>query len=233
MPQVTTSPGSNSEGCCAASKVKRQGLGLVKFIGKLRDRESVQASCAQRGSMCSSVISSTLIFNQYVNPIALGALKWKCYDGDLRAILIETTALERSRCLGRVSTIAAAACLIGGSYANAHATNNPAPAPPTHNIAWSIDDHSMEHQVLGPCIDIVVTICTKAIGFVHIVSLRSMLAYEGRLNFTTNPRLARGNFGNGTIMNAIMAMLLILSYAAPSIILPRYTYEDNNGEYSL
>ncbi|KZP06630.1 hypothetical protein FIBSPDRAFT_939934 [Athelia psychrophila] len=124
--------------------------------------------------------------------------------------------------------IAVAACLVGGCYANAHATKSPAPAPPIYKITWSIEDYSMERDVLGLCIDIVIAICIKAIDLCSI-SLRSTLATEDCLTFTTNLRLARGNFGNGTIMHAIMAMLLIASYAS-SVILPRYTYEDSSGE---
>ncbi|KZP05301.1 hypothetical protein FIBSPDRAFT_1054165 [Athelia psychrophila] len=132
-----------------------------------------------------------------------------------------------------LSIIAGVSCLVGGFYANTHATKNPAPSPPTYNIGWSIEDHSIEREILALWINILVAICTEAIGFVHSVSLRSTLGTEGRLEFTTNLRLltaARGNFGNGTTMNGIMAVLLVASYAASSMILPRYTYENNNGQ---
>ncbi|KZP08514.1 hypothetical protein FIBSPDRAFT_261184 [Athelia psychrophila] len=81
---------------------------------------------------------------------------------------------------------------------------------------WTLYQHRHRHLYRGidPC----------------NVSLRSTLATKDCLMFTTNLRLltaARGTFGT---MNAMMPTLLIVSYATSSVILPRYTYEDNNGE---
>ncbi|KZP31885.1 hypothetical protein FIBSPDRAFT_1037064 [Athelia psychrophila] len=132
-----------------------------------------------------------------------------------------------------LAVITGVACLVGGFYANTHTTQNSSPAPPTYNIGWSIKDHSIEREIVTLTITIVVAICTEAVGFVHSVSLRSTLATEGRLEFTTNLRLftaANWNFGNSKIMNTLMAVLLVVLYAASSMILPRYKYEYKDGE---
>ncbi|KAH7917402.1 hypothetical protein BV22DRAFT_1135438 [Leucogyrophana mollusca] len=69
-------------------------------------------------------------------------------------------------------------------------------------------------------LNLAVTLCTESIGFVHSVALRSALAFESRLLFNTNIRLltaARSrpwSNPNGTLMNAVMAILLVLSYNA-------------------
>ncbi|KAF7974732.1 hypothetical protein HWV62_11407 [Athelia sp. TMB] len=127
-----------------------------------------------------------------------------------------------------LSIIAGVACIVGGFYTSLKATHNPDPAPSTYNIGWTMSNHSIERELIGLVVNILVAICTEAIGFVHCVALRSTLAIEGRLTFTTNLRLltaARGNFGNGTVMNVIMAVLLVASYASSSMIFPRDTWD--------
>ncbi|KAG2059094.1 hypothetical protein BDR06DRAFT_1003719 [Suillus hirtellus] len=66
------------------------------------------------------------------------------------------------------------------------------------------------------------TLCTESTGFVHSISLRSALASEGRLRFNTNLRIltaARGRRNpNGALLNGVMALLLILSYSASSLV---------------
>ncbi|KAF7973494.1 hypothetical protein HWV62_14992 [Athelia sp. TMB] len=120
-------------------------------------------------------------------------------------------------------------CLAGGYYASSHARHHPDPDPSTYQFGWTMDDHSMEREYIGLALNILVTICTEAIGFVHSVSLRTTLVEEKRLHFATNLRLltaARGNFGNGTIMNMIMAFLLVTSYASSSMIIPQSTWNE-------
>ena len=139
------------------------------------------------------------------------------------------------------------ACLAGGYYASSHARHHHDPDPSTYQFGWMMDDHSMEREYIGlvssilrefrfkshgldmQVLNILVTICTEAIGFVHSVSLQATLAEEKRLYFATNLRLltaARGNFGNGTIMNMIMAFLLVASYASSSMIIPQSTWDE-------
>ena len=72
--------------------------------------------------------------------------------------------------------------------------------------------------------NLAVTACTEAIGFVHSVTLRSALATESRLYSNTNLRLltaARRNpwtNPNGTLFNGIMAVLLVMSYVSSTLV---------------
>lgn len=81
---------------------------------------------------------------------------------------------------------------------------------------------------------ILATVCTEAIGFMHSTALRSTLIAESRLEFNTNPRLftASKNQGwaspNGRLMNGIMALLLILSYASSALIIMKFQIGDSN-----
>ncbi|KAG2159081.1 uncharacterized protein EDB93DRAFT_1325148 [Suillus bovinus] len=67
-----------------------------------------------------------------------------------------------------------------------------------------------------------ITLCTESIGFVHGISLRSALASESRLRFNTNLRLLTAARGwrnpNGALLNGISAVLLVMSYSLPSLI---------------
>ncbi|KAG1828819.1 hypothetical protein EV424DRAFT_1383825 [Suillus variegatus] len=77
-------------------------------------------------------------------------------------------------------------------------------------------------EILTLMLDLIVTLCTESIGFVHGISLCSALASESRLRFNTNLRLltaARGWYNpNGTLFNGISTVLLIISYSSPSLI---------------
>ncbi|KAG1811126.1 uncharacterized protein BJ212DRAFT_1483797 [Suillus subaureus] len=77
-------------------------------------------------------------------------------------------------------------------------------------------------EILALALDLIVTLCTESIGFVHGISLRSALASESRLHFNTNLRLltaARGWYNpNGALLNVILAVLLIISYSSVSFI---------------
>lgn len=81
----------------------------------------------------------------------------------------------------------------------------------------------LQRELLALILNLIVTLCTEPIGFVHDVSLRSALASESRLHFNTNLRLltaARGWYNsNGALPNCIMAVLLIISYTSSSVIL--------------
>jgi hypothetical protein len=79
-------------------------------------------------------------------------------------------------------------------------------------------------EVLSLALTLVVTICTESIGFVHSMTLKSALIHESRLHCNTNLRLftaARGTHWtnpNGTLLNAVMAILLIVSYVSSSLV---------------
>jgi len=97
--------------------------------------------------------------------------------------------------------------------------------PGSHGVAPSPIVMSAEMSTL--VITLIITLCTESMGFVHIVSLRSALASESRLRFNTNLRLltAAGStwrHPNGTLLNGIMAVLLVLSYV-PTPLITTYT----------
>ena len=81
-------------------------------------------------------------------------------------------------------------------------------------------------EILALMLSIIITICTESSGFAHAISLRSALASESRLHFATNLRLltaARGwSNPNGTLLNGIMAVLLVMSYSSASMIINFY-----------
>ncbi|KAG2071891.1 hypothetical protein BDR04DRAFT_1097515 [Suillus decipiens] len=80
----------------------------------------------------------------------------------------------------------------------------------------------LQGKILTPALDLIVTLCTESIGFVHGVSLRSALTSESRLRFNTNLRLltaARGRYNpNGILFNGISTILLIISYSSASLV---------------
>ncbi|KAG1863670.1 hypothetical protein F4604DRAFT_1586942 [Suillus subluteus] len=90
-----------------------------------------------------------------------------------------------------------------------------------------------QREILALILNLIVTLCTESIGFVHGISLRSALTSESRLHFNTNLRLltaARGWYNpNGTLLNGIMTVLLIVSYTSSSIVL---CYNIDFGSYS-
>ncbi|KIK42761.1 hypothetical protein CY34DRAFT_12187 [Suillus luteus UH-Slu-Lm8-n1] len=85
---------------------------------------------------------------------------------------------------------------------------------------YSIDSQLVE--ILALAFNLIVTLCTESIGFVHDISLRSALASESRLRFNTNLRLLTAARGwrnpNGALLNSISAILLIISYSSASLV---------------
>jgi hypothetical protein len=74
------------------------------------------------------------------------------------------------------------------------------------------------------CLNLLVTLCTESIGFVHAKSLQAALISEHKIQFNTNLRLITGTprrswtHPNGTLCNVIMAILLVLSYVSSSLV---------------
>jgi hypothetical protein len=91
-------------------------------------------------------------------------------------------------------------------------------------IIASAQHNTVGTELLSLALNLIVTACTESIGFVHAKSLQYALASESRLHFNTNLRLVtavrrkRWTSPNGVIFNAIMAMLLIISYVSSSIV---------------
>ncbi|KAG1796083.1 uncharacterized protein HD556DRAFT_1441920 [Suillus plorans] len=87
---------------------------------------------------------------------------------------------------------------------------------------FEVPRSSLQAEIWTLMLDLMVTLCTESIGFVHGISLRSALASESRLRFNTNLRLLTAACGwhnpNGTLLNGISSVLLIISYSSPSLI---------------
>lgn len=78
-------------------------------------------------------------------------------------------------------------------------------------------------EVLRLVMNLIVTLSTESTGLVHGTSLRYALASESRLRFNTNLRLLTAARGwrnpNGSLLNGIMAVLLIISYTSASLVI--------------
>ncbi|KAG2071889.1 hypothetical protein BDR04DRAFT_1117339 [Suillus decipiens] len=81
---------------------------------------------------------------------------------------------------------------------------------------------NLRAEILALSLNLIVTLCTESIGFVHGISLRSALASESRLRFNTNLRLLTAARGwcnpNGILLNSISTILLIISYSSASLV---------------
>lgn len=138
-----------------------------------------------------------------------------------------------------LSIIFSIACLCCGIYINfyRHTINEVVLSPAWRNapfdavpavftgiIAILPTTSSTKTEFLSLALNLIVTICTESIGFVHSVALKSALAGESRLHCNTNLRLLTAAHGNGwrnpngSLFNAIMTILLITSYVASSLI---------------
>ncbi|KAG2359401.1 hypothetical protein BDR07DRAFT_218167 [Suillus spraguei] len=95
---------------------------------------------------------------------------------------------------------------------------------------------SLQMEILTLVLNLIVTLCTESIGFVHSISLRSALASESRLRFNTNLRLltaARERFNpNGTLVNSILAVLIIF-YGSASLVVGYDVYLDSDFNVNL
>lgn len=82
--------------------------------------------------------------------------------------------------------------------------------------------NGVEKELLCLALNLMVTACTEATGFVHGIALRSALASQQRLRFNTNLRLLSAGSGwfnaNGTLCNLVMAILLIVSYSSSLLV---------------
>ncbi|KIM76079.1 hypothetical protein PILCRDRAFT_826736 [Piloderma croceum F 1598] len=101
---------------------------------------------------------------------------------------------------------------------------HPDPTVYTGFIATLHTTSSVKTEILSLSVNLAVMACTESIGFVHSIALKSALAAESRLDSNTNLRLltaTRGNLlinPNGALFNAIMAILLIVSYVSSTLV---------------
>jgi hypothetical protein len=113
---------------------------------------------------------------------------------------------------------------------------HPAHSVYTGFIAILHTTSSVGTEILSLSLNLAVTACTESIGFVHSVALKSALAAESRLHSNTNLRLLTAARGkpwtnpNGTVFNAIMAVLLIVSYSSSSLVfIPSQSFVVDNS----
>ncbi|KAG1731079.1 uncharacterized protein EDB91DRAFT_1227285 [Suillus paluster] len=89
------------------------------------------------------------------------------------------------------------------------------------------DPSYLQSEMLILTLNLIITLCTESIGFMHSISLRSALASESRLSFNTNLRLMTAACGwrnpNGTLLNALMAVLLIISYSSATLAVSSFS----------
>jgi hypothetical protein len=164
-------------------------------------------------------------------------------------ITTEPLKYDQSRLSGRIavggvcfSILFSLSCIVAGIFISAHQIPvdqiillpSSLSHPPTIFVGLFVifrRQSSTKRELLGLVLNIAVTICTESIGFVHSVALKSALANESRLRFNTNLRLltaARTNnthgwlrsiHFNGTSLNIVMAILLVLSYVCSSLVI--------------
>ncbi|KAH0839601.1 hypothetical protein J3R83DRAFT_517 [Lanmaoa asiatica] len=93
--------------------------------------------------------------------------------------------------------------------------------------------NSWEKELLCLGLNLMVTACTEATGFVHGIALRSALASQRRLHFNTNLRLLSAASGwssaNGTLCNIVMAILLIVSYSSSLLVALSVDLDSSSG----
>ncbi|KAG1731491.1 uncharacterized protein EDB91DRAFT_1305767, partial [Suillus paluster] len=103
----------------------------------------------------------------------------------------------------------------------------------------SEDDSNLQLQMLCLTLNFIVTVCTESIGLMHGISLRSALASESRLIFSTNLRLItaarRWLSPNGALLNGLMTVLLIISYTSVSLAwdISRIYFNDSKMIYHI
>lgn len=128
---------------------------------------------------------------------------------------IDTASTTRSGCIGAISLgiILSFLCLISGIYILR--TNQ--------TILGSLSSISTSGQeVLALAVNLVLTLSTDGMMFVHSVSLRWALYREERLEYNTNIRLFTSSkkFGpNKWYINVVALSCLVISYASSSVLL--------------
>ncbi|KAG2135418.1 hypothetical protein DEU56DRAFT_806900 [Suillus clintonianus] len=121
------------------------------------------------------------------------------------------------------SIIVSCCCIVAGAVITA------APEGAVTLTSAGQSGTALRKEMVVISLNLIVTLCTEAIGFVHNISLRSALASESRLRFNSNLRLLTATRGwsnpNGSLLNGIMVVLLVISYSSASLVaIPSYGY---------
>ncbi|KAG2151790.1 hypothetical protein BD769DRAFT_1686615 [Suillus cothurnatus] len=147
------------------------------------------------------------------------------FTADTKTDLYDRSLTSRRNALVGVafSSIFSCSCIVAGIVALANhgvsgvtnVTNTPVVNKSANPLPW-------QGEILVLALTFIITLCTESIGLVHSIALHSALASESRLHFNTNLRLLTAACGwynpNGTLFNAISAVLLIISYSSASLI---------------
>ncbi|KAG1822530.1 uncharacterized protein BJ212DRAFT_1539955 [Suillus subaureus] len=123
------------------------------------------------------------------------------------------------------STIFSCSCIVAGIITLADygvlGVTNVFVTSTTDYVAYPIQ-MPLQGELLVLVLNLIITLCTESLGSIHGISLRSALASESRLRFNTNLRLLTATRGwykpNGTLLNGIWAVLLIICYSSTSFI---------------
>ncbi|KAH7916722.1 hypothetical protein BJ138DRAFT_1074648 [Hygrophoropsis aurantiaca] len=139
---------------------------------------------------------------------------------------------DRSEASGKIALAGVAITILlslaglgGGIYIAVPKPNNP---PGVVTVAMN---GTVGPEVLSLVLAAVIVICVEAVGYVHSVTLRTALASESRLRFNTNLRLLTASRQhpwtnpNGTLFNALMGILVTISYASVAVIFLHYTMD--------
>jgi hypothetical protein len=118
------------------------------------------------------------------------------------------------------SSIIGCCCIATGTVILA--THGVSGVIPLIRLNGAMQSSTLPVEILSLILNLLVTICTESIGFIHSISLRFALVSESRLHFNANLRLLTAARGwrnpNGVLFNSIMAVLLIISYTCSSLI---------------
>jgi hypothetical protein len=147
------------------------------------------------------------------------------FTADTKTDLYDRSLTSRRNALVRVafSSIFSCSCIVAGIVALAnHGVSGVTNVTNTPVVNESVNPLPWQGEILVLALTFIVMLCTESIGIVHGIALHSALASESRLHFNTNLRLltaARGWYNpNGTLFNAISAVLLIISYSLASLV---------------
>ncbi|KAG2119433.1 hypothetical protein DEU56DRAFT_747210 [Suillus clintonianus] len=130
------------------------------------------------------------------------------------------------------SSIISCCCVATGAVIIA--THGVSGVIPLMKLGGAMQHSTLPSELLTLILNLLVTICTEATGFIHSISLRFALVSESRLRFNTNLRLLTAARGwrnpNGALLNGIMAVLLIISYTLTSLVV--FDNSTSNGSYA-
>ena len=141
----------------------------------------------------------------------------------------DTATTARTGCVVTVSigAILALLCLISGTYL---LRTNPAILGASTSIS------TKGKEALALSINVVLTLCTDGMMFVHSLSLRWALYREGGLEYNTNIRLFSSSKTVGPnrwYINVVALFCLVLSYGSSSVLLVSNQTQEWDGIVSV